>query len=391
MMKALSIILIPIIAIFFFIFGTGGAMLVATNGHGTFGIPLIIIFCLGTLILYTIAVLDLLSSKKLRIVSVGFFGSIALALISYVAFDSYQESITIADGRGVDLKEYEPFSSDMVAELDGPATLSLTENLPRLDGATALYPIYSAFVQATYPEDDYDVNSPGNSPVVSTQTDAAYERLIAKNADIIFVAGPSATQETMAEQAGVEMRFTPIGKEAFVFFTHEQNPVESLTIDQIQQIYAGTITNWSEVGGANNQIRAFQRPEESGSQTALQNLMGDIPIMDAPTEDRPAGMGGIIQETADYRNSQSSIGFSFRYFSTEMVDDYDIKHLQVNGIDPNVDTIRDDSYPIASEFYAVTLAGEETPEVDALIEWILSPEGQTLVERSGYVPVGATE
>ena len=77
-----------------------------------------------------------------------------------------------------------------------------------------------------------------------------------------------------------------------------------------------------------------------------------------------------------------------------MVRNGDIRLLALNGIEPTKETIRDDSYPIASEFYAITAspigtpAPEETNEtLSAFLEWILSPQGQRLVEETGYVSV----
>lgn len=70
-------------------------------------------------------------------------------------------------------------------------------------------------------------------------------------------------------QAG-SLKLTPIGREAFVFFVNKRNPVDSLTVEQIKDIYSGTVTNWKEVGGKKASIRAFQREENSGSQTKLQ-------------------------------------------------------------------------------------------------------------------------
>lgn len=58
-----------------------------------------------------------------------------------------------------------------------------------------------------------------------------------------------------------------------MFFVNARNPVDELSIDQIKRIYSGEITNWQEAGGEDEAIRAFQRPKDSGSQTALENLM----------------------------------------------------------------------------------------------------------------------
>ncbi len=179
---------------------------------------------------------------------------------------------------------------------------------------------------------------------------------------------------------------TPIGREAFVFFVNTKNPVDSLTIEEIQGIYSGKITNWQEVGGENEEIQAFQRPEDSGSQTALEKLMVGIPIMEAPGEEIVTGMGGIIKETSDYRNHGNAIGLSYRFFSTEMVRNGDIKLIAIEDMQPSAESIRDDSYPLSAEFYAITV-GERNENEQKFIDWILSNKGQWVVEETGYVSV----
>ncbi|WP_249663454.1 substrate-binding domain-containing protein, partial [Lysinibacillus fusiformis] len=77
---------------------------------------------------------------------------------------------------------------------------------------------------------------------------------------------------------------TPIGREAFVFFVHHKNSVDNVTLEQVKKIYAGEITNWHEVGVEKKPIRAFQRPADSGSKTTCEKLMGNTPIMAAPSE-----------------------------------------------------------------------------------------------------------
>lgn len=264
-----------------------------------------------------------------------------------------------------------------------------------MDGATALYPVYAAFVQAVYPEREYSLyESHDIGTVACTNTEVAYQRLIDRDVDVIFVAAPSQSQKNAAEAAGMELHLTPIGREAFVFFVNSRNPVEGLTVEQVKGIYSGEITNWNEVGGENQSIRAFQRVENSGSQSALQRLMGDTPIMAAEREDVVADMGGIISQVASYRNYKNSIGFSFRYYSTQMVENNQIRLLSLDGVPPTRETIRDGSYPLANEFYAVTAApiGQPAPEsrdtrLAALLDWILSPQGQWIIEETGYVAV----
>lgn len=320
----------------------------------------------------------------------------ALACLGYCAWGAQQAQIPTLDDRMLMLEEYQPFSMDTKAVYLGEAsTLQLAKgDLPRLDGATALYPVYAAFVQAAYPQDVYPLygRSGGDETVMCSNTVYAYDRLLRGETDLIFTAGPSKDQRAAAEAAGMQLHLTPIGREAFVFFVNSQNPVTGLTVDQVRGIYSGQITRWSQVGGEERSIRPFQRAENSGSQTALQRLMGDLPLIRPEREDRVGDMGGIIRQVAEYRNHANAIGFTFRFYATEMVGSGDIHLLALDGVAPTRESIRDGSYPISSEFYAVTASavGQPAPQetdaqLAALLDWILGPQGQALVEATGYV------
>lgn len=341
-------------------------------------------------ILFIVFSLFFLSIKKkvLVIISISAFIITALSGIGIYAYEHYLNSISISD-RGIDLYDYEPFTnSPHLARLDGEASLHLEDNLIRLDGATALYPVYASFVEAVYKEGDYHPYGAFESLVSSTQTGNAYRRLIDGEVDMIFAAGPSSEQLDYARQNGVELTLTPIGKEAFVFFVNKENPVNNLSIEEIIKIYSGEITNWKEVGGDDEPIEAFQRPVGSGSQTALLKLMGDTEVMTPPSELVVGGMGGIISSTANYKNHRYALGYSFRYYSMELVNDNRIKHLSLNGVHPSKESIVDETYPISAPFYIVT-AGSSNPNIEAFIAWVLSSEGQELIEKSGYVPINS--
>lgn len=334
----------------------------------------------------------LLGARAGRAVKTGFLVLCAAAAV-YVGHGVWRDHIPAMDDRIQMLWQYQPYAPDTKAvRLEEAPTLKLEAGaLPSMDGATALYPVYAAFAQAVYPEREYALY---DSAVACSNTVGAYRRLIDRDVDVIFAAAPSQAQREEAEAAGMALHLTPIGREAFVFFVNSRNPVESLTVEQVKGIYSGTITNWKEVGGKNQSIRPFQRAENSGSQSALQRLMGDIPIVEPEREDVVADMGGIISRVASYRNYKNAIGFSFRYYSTQMVENNQIRLLALDGVLPTRETIRDGSYPISSYFYAVTAApiGRPAPEtrnqkLAALLEWILSPQGQWIIEKTGYVAV----
>lgn len=234
----------------------------------------------------------------------------ALCLLSSGALygmERYRESITLREAQDL-LDRYAPYGEDsLVARLDAPPTLRLEEPLPRMDGATALYPIYSAFARALYPEEQIEGH------LLCSTTTGAWDAIVRGDADIIFTAAPNLEQLQEAEDRGVTLNFTPIGKEAFVFFVNAKNPIEGLTLAQVRSIYAGETTQWTDLDVPSlGRIRAFQREPGSGSQSALIRLMGDAPLMTPPT--REGDMGGIVHAVSDYQNHPGAIGYSFRFY-----------------------------------------------------------------------------
>lgn len=379
----IATVMVSIFALIVLVFFEGfGALFLLLMGKIDY-IALLITVGLVLYLLFVFNLLRLFQTKKRKAI----FGSIAGAAILVSAIipikDVYIHLIPTVDAE-VDISKYEPFSQfGKVTKLEEKVTLQLTGDLPILDGATALYPLYASIAEATYPEKVYPSY---DSEVMVSTTQYAYENLFDGTVDMIFAAAPSTAQKETAAKKGLELQMTPIGREAFVFFVNQKNPVNNLTVEQITDIYMGKVTNWNQLGGNNDEIRAFQRPEDSGSQSALQSLMKGMPLMKPPSKDIVTGMGGIINEVSQYRNYKNAIGFTFRFYSTEMVDNDEIKLLEIDGVAPTKENIRANTYPLTSEFYIVT-AGTENPNVKPLIEWVLSEQGQALVERVGYVPL----
>lgn len=260
------------------------------------------------------------------------------------------------------------------------------EEYPKVDGSTATIPLseaFGAFVMNLSLED-------ARQYIKHNTTHDAYINLIDKKADIIFVTSPSKEELAYAKEKGVKLEVVPIVSEGFVFLTSKDNPVKDLSFKEIKEIYAGKITNWKEVGGKDLAIKAYQRPENSGSQTGMLDLViGPDKIMAPPMEQIVAEMGALIDAVAAYDNEANAIGYSYYYFVTDMWNNKDVKLLAVDGIYPDPKTIRDGSYPIKTAYYAV-LRKEEPKNSNArkLLAWILSEKGQQIAEEAGYVKLG---
>jgi len=283
----------------------------------------------------------------------------------------------------IDVGKYLPHAeqSDLVRV---NSTLKLNDNLPVLDGSAALVPVYAAIVDNVYPEgsvtyeggafsDDnyYGENFAPDSKMQYKNTVRGFQAVVDGATDVFFCAAPSENQREYAAQKDAELVYVPVGREAFVFFVNENNPVSNLTTDQIRGIYSGQYTNWSELGGTNRVINPVTRLSGSGSQSAMEAFMGDVRF--APKS--PLAVFG------------ASIGFSFRYYMNGIVDNEAVKILSLNGVYPSKENIQNGSYPIIAEFYAVYRADNPNENISVLIDWILSEQGQKLIEETGYIPI----
>ncbi len=256
------------------------------------------------------------------------------------------------------------------------------ETLPRVDASLATQPLMDAFVL------NFTGKTTEEMGVEYSNTDPAYTKLINNEADLIVVTEPSEDELKRASDANVELEVTKVVNEGFVFFVNKNNKVDSLTFEEIRKIYSGEITNWKEVGGDDTEIIAYQRPENSGSQTGLYSLvMKGIPVKArTPKEEVNLSMAGIIEYVSDYENGLDAIGYSYYYYANEMYYSEDLKYLGINGIKPTYETIKDESYPILTAYYIVTRKDETNENVLKLKEDMLSKRGQEVATIAGYVP-----
>ena len=356
----------------------GGMILIAEGIHQVFAY-------IGMLVIPSLCLPLIWLKKRKKFLIIWLIPAVIyfISLGVHYGLEKYDQSITINTAPNINVHEYLPFREDSkIVKIDSE-TLKLTDDLPVIDGAAAFFPVYSAFVNAVYPETTelYDgVFEYNNTP-------GGYALLAEKRIDLFLGVYPSEEQKAYAEEQDTTFVYTPVGTEAFVFFVHKDNPIDNLTTEQIKGIYSGEITNWKQVGGKNEEIAAFQRNEGSGSQSMLQRFMGDTPIMEAPTELRNDLMSGIIEQVSNYRSKSNSIGFSFRYYVEGIIQNPDIKVLSVDGVAPTAENIRNGSYPIVTPMYAVTYEENTNENVDLLLQWILSEEGQYIIEETGYVGV----
>ncbi|MCM2466327.1 phosphate ABC transporter substrate-binding protein [Methanoculleus oceani] len=159
------------------------------------------------------------------------------------------------------------------------------------------------------------------------------------------------------------------------------NTVESLTMDQIRGIYNGTYTNWNQVGGSDQQIVVVGRDSASGTREYFQEaVMQKEDFVNTQLEKN--SNGAVAQTTAQTPGAVGYVGLGYL--------DNTVKGLSVdvNGdaVLPTIENVKAGTYPIAREVFMFT-KGEAAGLAKAYIDFILSPDGQAIVEEEGFVRV----
>jgi len=292
------------------------------------------------------------------------------------------------------------------ANFESPIIQGLTlNNYPKVDGSTSTAPL-NAIIACKLLGIDYRWGGAGDVRTVvpsldnrntekfwgkikSSQTHQSFVNLINKDADLILTARKmSADEKAAADAAGVNLIETPIALDAFIFIINEENPVQSLTIKQVQDIYTGGITNWRQVGGNNEMINPYVRNANSGSQELMETLvMKDLEIMDFPENSSELifSMAGALDRVS---HDPNSICYTLYYYKERMATGtWNIKSLAINRISPDWGTISNKSYPFTAEIYAVIRSDlNESSMAYKLYEWLQTEAGKDAILDSGYPP-----
>lgn len=221
-----------------------------------------------------------------------------------------------------------------------------------------------------------------------SQTHGAFMNLIEGNTDIILTQSTmSAEEKEYADKLGVELIETPIALDAFIFLVNKDNPLRDLTVEQIQRIYTGELTNWQQVGGMNIDLMPFVRPDNSGSQEIMKSMvMGDLEIADFPESSEIASMAGVFSEVGSNSNA---ICYTFNFYKEKMVrvSNAYIPKIAVNGIFPDESTIKNKTYPFTAKVYAIIRSDlDHNSMAYKVYEWLQTEEVHDMIIESGFVP-----
>jgi len=257
---------------------------------------------------------------------------------------------------------------------------------PRMDGSTSTAPLAQAAAMVLLGEPREAVAELASDFSRTTQS---FRNLANGLCDILIVSEPAPEVFDELRVMGFKIEMAPIALDALVFVVNAGNPVDNLTHEQIQGIYTGRITNWSEVGGNDIEIVPFQRNAEAGSQVLMEKLvMAGLDMTEAPTQSFTTafGMGEMITAMMGFDGSSSAIGYTVFFFAEDMGMADGLKIIAVNDVTPSAGSIRNGEYPFINPYYAVIDANEpERSPARIMWDWLQSNDGQKLVNLEGYV------
>ncbi len=232
-----------------------------------------------------------------------------------------------------------------------------------------------------------------NDCIKSSQTHQSFANVIDKVVDIALTARTmSPDEKEYAEGKGVTLIETPIAMDAFIFIVNARNPVKGLTTKNIQDIYTGKVRSWEEFGveidGGFPMIHPFIRNANSGSQELMDLLvMKGLDYINLPIYEEAlvSGMMGLLDEIG---SDPFAIGYTVYYYNEFIIRPHKmyLKAIEIDGVQPDKNTIVDRSYPYTTEVYAVIRSDMDKSSMGHKVyEWLQTEAGKAAIAKSGYV------
>lgn len=234
-----------------------------------------------------------------------------------------------------------------------------------------LVPMLAEEYKAKHPGVSFEIAAEGSTTGIAAITDGT--------AQIGMSSRRAKTTEMSAAQAkGVTMKPTIVAYDGIAVIVNQNNGVKELTKAQVEKIFTGDVTDWSEIGGAPGKISVYTRNTSSGTYSDFKDLA--MKKRDyAGSSQKLAGNEQIVAEVAKNPNGIGYVGLAY-------LKEPGIHAASIEGGLPNKESVLSKKYPYARPTFYYT-NGEPSGEAAKFVEFTLSDEGQSIVEKVGFIPV----
>lgn len=190
------------------------------------------------------------------------------------------------------------------------------------------------------------------------------------------------SEKLKLQEAGRSVKEVIVAYDALAVIVNPGNKVSQLTRDQLEKIYTGKIINWKEVGGEDMQIIVYSRETSSGTYEFFKEHVMGNKNYSSKVLNMPA-TGAIVQSVSQTKGAIGYIGLAYMEKDIKAINvSYDGKKF----VAPSMTTAKDKTYPVVRPLYYY-YENKNEKKVKPLVDYIMSPIGQGIVEKVGYVPV----
>ncbi|HAV10771.1 MAG TPA: hypothetical protein DCX22_04065 [Dehalococcoidia bacterium] len=264
-----------------------------------------------------------------------------------------------------------------------PSTTSTLSGSIKIIGSNTVTPISTIWA-----ENFMKANQKVSIAVSGPGSGVGIAALIDGTTDICQASRPMTTAEIDKTKAnGRTANEIIIAYDGLAIVVNKNNKVNDLTIEQLSDIYAGKITNWSQVGGDNASIVALSRDSNSGTHVFFKEHV--VQMKDKKAEYGaqvlflPSTESGITEVSS---NNKAIFYAGLGYVSKDVKVLGIKKDTSATAVQPSIKTVHDKSYPVSRPLFFYT-DGEPKDAVKAFIDYAKSKEGQQTVEDLGFVPL----
>ena len=256
--------------------------------------------------------------------------------------------------------------------------LSISASAHRIKGSDTVLPVAQQTAERfmnQHPDTRVTVTGGGTGVGISA--------LLDNTTDIAMASRPIKFSEKMKiKSAGEDVAERVVAYDALAVVAHPSNPVKQLTRQQLEDIFRGKITNWKQVGGDDRKIVVYSRETSSGTYEFFKESVLKNKNYMASSLSMPA-TGAIIQSVSQTKGAIGYVGLAYVSPRVKTLSvSYDGKHYAA----PTVENATNKTYPIVRPLYYYYNVKKKA-EIDPLIQYILSPDGQDIIKKSGYIPV----
>ena len=256
--------------------------------------------------------------------------------------------------------------------------LSISASAQRIKGSDTVLPVAQQTAERfmnQHPDTRVTVTGGGTGVGISA--------LLDNTTDIAVASRPIKFSEKMKiKSAGEDVAEIVVAYDALAVVAHPSNPVKQLTRQQLEDIFRGKITNWKQVGGDDRKIVVYSRETSSGTYEFFKESVLKNKNYMANSLSMPA-TGAIIQSVSQTKGAIGYVGLAYVSPRVKTLSvSYDGKHYAA----PTVENATNKTYPIVRPLYYYYNVKKKA-EIDPLIQYILSPDGQDIIKKSGYIPV----